>query len=181
MGCHSQQKFTFSKFWELEVWDQDTNIVRFGRGSFSLLASGQILLVCLVKFPLVSLLLRTLFFCNIIAVVQSLSHVWLCNLMKYNMPGFPVLHYLQICSDSHPLSQWCHPTILPTVAYFSFCPRSFLVIKVFPNESALCIRWPKYWSFSFSISLSNDCSRLISFRIDFFWSPFYPRASQEFS
>ena len=132
MGCHSQQKFTFSKFWELEVWDQDTNIVRFGRGSFSLLASGQILLVCLVKFPLVSLLLRTLFFCNIIAVVQSLSHVWLCNLMKYNMPGFPVLHYLQICSDSHPLSQWCHPTILPTVAYFSFCPRSFLVSRSFP-------------------------------------------------
>ena len=39
-------------------------------------------------------------------------------------------------------------------------------IRVFSNESALCIRWPKYWSFSFSISPSNECSELISFRMD---------------
>ena len=42
----------------------------------------------------------------------------------------------------------------------------FSIIRVFPNESALCIRWPKYWSFSFSISLFNEYSGLISFRID---------------
>ena len=41
-------------------------------------------------------------------------------------------------------------------------------IRVFSNESALCVRWPKYWSFSFSISSSNEYSGLISFRIDYF-------------
>ena len=47
-------------------------------------------------------------------------------------------------------------------------PSVFLNIRVFSDESAVCIRWPKYWSFSFSISLSNDYSELISFRIDWF-------------
>ena len=52
----------------------------------------------------------------------------------------------------------CHP-LLPS-------PSIFSRIKVFSNESALCIRWPKYWSFSFSISPSNEHSGLISFRMD---------------
>ena len=54
----------------------------------------------------------------------------------------------------------CHPLLL--------LPSTFASIKVFSNESALCIRWPKYWSFSFSISPSNEYSGLISFRIDWF-------------
>ena len=54
----------------------------------------------------------------------------------------------------------CHP--LPLL------PSVFPCIRVFSNESGLCIRWPKYWSFSFSISPSNECSELISFRIDWF-------------
>ena len=54
----------------------------------------------------------------------------------------------------------CHPLLLP----LSIFPR----IRVFSNESALPIRWPKYWSFSFSISPSNEYSGLISFRIDWF-------------
>ena len=63
---------------------------------------------------------------------------------------------------------------LNSVTHFS-CPQSFLSIRVFSNELALCIRWPKYWSFSFSISLSSEYSGLISFRID------CPRNSQESS
>ena len=47
-------------------------------------------------------------------------------------------------------------------------PQSFPAIRVFSNESVLCIRWPKFWSFSFSISPSNEYSGLISFRIDWF-------------
>ena len=47
-------------------------------------------------------------------------------------------------------------------------PSLFLSIRVFSNESALCLRWPKYWNFSFSISHSNEYSGLISFRIDWF-------------
>ena len=49
-----------------------------------------------------------------------------------------------------------------------FLPSIFPSIRVFSNESALCIRWPKYWSFSFSISPYNEYSGLISFRIDWF-------------
>ena len=52
----------------------------------------------------------------------------------------------------------CHPLLL--------LPSIFPSIRVFSKEAALCIRWPKYWSFSFSISLSNECSGLISFRMD---------------
>ena len=54
----------------------------------------------------------------------------------------------------------CHPLLL--------LPSIFPSIGVFTNESALCIRWPKYWSFSFSIIPSNEYSGLISFRIDWF-------------
>ena len=53
---------------------------------------------------------------------------------------------------------FCHPLLFP--------PSIFPSIKVFSNESVLCIRWPKYWSFSFSISLSNEYSGLIFFRMD---------------
>jgi len=53
----------------------------------------------------------------------------------------------------------CYPLLLPSV---------FLSIRVFYSESAPCIRWPKYWSFSFSISPSNEYSGLINFRIDWF-------------
>ena len=53
---------------------------------------------------------------------------------------------------------------------FSCCLQSFPASDFFPNESDLCIRWPKYWSFSFSISPSNEYSGLISFRIDWFIS-----------
>ena len=69
------------------------------------------------------------------------------------------------CSDSCPSSQWCHPTISSSVFPFSSCLH-FPSIRVFSSESALCIRWPKYWSFSFSISPSKVYSGLISFRMD---------------
>ena len=63
------------------------------------------------------------------------------------------------CSNSRPLSWWCHPTIL------SSCPQSFPASGS-SIELALHIKWPRYWSFSFSTSLFNECSELISFRID---------------
>ena len=84
----------------------------------------------------------------------------------------------RVCSNPCPWSQRCHPTISSFAALFPLClqsspgyiwsilPRPFL--RVFSNESALCIRWPKYWSFSFSNSPPSEYSRLISFRIDMF-------------
>ena len=69
-------------------------------------------------------------------------------------------------SNSCPLSQWCHPAISSSVVPFSSCPPIPPSIKVFSNESTLRMRWPKYWSFSFSISPSNEHPGLISFRMD---------------
>ena len=68
-------------------------------------------------------------------------------------------------SNTCPSSWWCHPAISSSVVPFSSCLQ-FSSIKVFSNESVLCITWPKYWSFSFSISPSNEYSGWISFRID---------------
>ena len=78
------------------------------------------------------------------------------------------------CSNSCLSSQWCHLTISSSVVPFSSCFQSlpasgsFPISWVFSSNLALCIRWPKYWSFSFSISPSNEHSGLISFRIDWF-------------
>ena len=86
--------------------------------------------------------------------------------MNHSTPGLPVRH--QLLSPPKPTSielvmpsnriKLCHPLLL--------LPSIFPNIRVFSNESVLHIRWPKYWSFNFSISPSNEHPRLISFRMD---------------
>ena len=71
-----------------------------------------------------------------------------------------------VCSNSCALSQWCYLTISSSVCPLLLLPSILPSIRVFSNELALHIRWPNYWSFSFSISPSNEYSGLISFRID---------------
>ena len=87
------------------------------------------------------------------------SRPTLCHPLDCSTPGFPV-HPLTpgACSNSCPLSGWYHPTIASSVISFSSCLQSFPSIRVLSNESVLPIRWPKYWSFSFSISPSNEYS-----------------------
>ena len=94
------------------------------------------------------------------------SCLTLCNPMDYSTPGFPVRHQLpsllklvsieSVMPSNHLIL--CRPLLLP--------PSTFPSIRVFSNESALRIRWPKYWSFSFSIIPSNEHPGLISFRMD---------------
>ena len=72
-----------------------------------------------------------------------------------------------VCANSCLLNQWCHPTI-SSCCTLLLQPPIFPSIGVFFNKLALCIRWPKYCSFSSSISPSNEDSGLISFRIDWF-------------
>ena len=72
----------------------------------------------------------------------------------------------RVCSNSCPLSWWCHVTASSSCHFL--LPSIFHSNTVFPNESALWIRWSKCWSFSFSISPCNEYSGLISFRIDWF-------------
>ena len=73
-------------------------------------------------------------------------------------------------SNSCLLSRWCHPNISSSVVPFSSCLQSFPASGSLPDESVLLIRWSKYWSFSFNISLTNEHPGLISFRMD--WSDF---------
>ena len=70
-----------------------------------------------------------------------------------------------VYSNSCPTSQWCHPAISSSVVPFSSHPQS-LPASVFSTESTLHMRWPKYWSFSFSITPSKEHPGLISFRMD---------------
>ena len=72
------------------------------------------------------------------------------------------------CSNSCPLSPWCHLTNLILCHPLLLLPSTFPSIRVFSNESVLHVRWPRYWSFSFSIRPSNEYLGLISFRIDWF-------------
>ena len=99
--------------------------------------------------------------------VQSLSHVWLfvtpwtaahqASLSITNSQSLLKLMSIESVMPSNHLIL-CHPLLL--------LPSIFPSIRVFSNEPVLCIRWPKYWSFSFSISPSSEYSRLISFRMD---------------
>ena len=83
-----------------------------------------------------------------------------CSLLLFIMSVMPSNHLIL-----------CHLLLL--------LPSIFPSIRAFSNELALCIRWPKYWSFSFTISPSNGYLRMISFRL--IWSPCCPRDSQESS
>ena len=85
----------------------------------------------------------------------------LCALMDHSTPGFPVHHQLLELTQTHVQESMmasnqlilCHPLLLP--------PSVFPSIRVFSNESVLYIKWPKFWSFSFSISPSNEYLGLI--------------------
>ena len=92
----------------------------------------------------------------------------LCDPMNHSTAGLPIQQSPGVHSDSHPSSRWCHPTISSSVVPFSSCPQSLLGIRVFSNESILPMRWPKYWSFSFSMIPSKEHPGLISFRMDLY-------------
>ena len=99
--------------------------------------------------------------------VQLLSHVQL-----FSTPWTAALQaFLSITNSQSLLKPMSIKSVMPS-NHFILCgplillPSIFPTIRVFSKESVLCIRWPKYWSFSFSISPSNEYSGLISFRID---------------
>ena len=90
----------------------------------------------------------------------------LCDPMDHRMPGLLVYHQLPEFTQTH--VHWVCDAIQPSHPLASPSPPALYLshIRVFSNESALCIRWPKYWSFSFNISPSNEYPGLISFRMD---------------
>ena len=110
------------------------------------------------------------YLCQVESSVQfssvTQSCLILCDPMNHSTPGLPAHHKLPEFTQTHAIESvmpsshliLCHPLLLlPPI------PPS---IRVFSNESTLFMRWPKYWSFSFSISPSNEHPGLISFRMD---------------
>ena len=95
------------------------------------------------------------------------SCLTLCDPMNCSMPGFPVHNQLPEFTDSRPSSE----LVMPPSHLILGCPLLLLPpippsSRVFSNESTLCMRWPKYWSFSFSIISSKEIPGLITFRMD---------------
>ena len=86
------------------------------------------------------------------------------SLRSHGLPGFSILHHLTEFAQTH--VHWVSNAIQPSHLPLLLLPSMFPRIRLFSNESVLHIRWPKYWSFSFSINSSNEYSGLISFRID---------------
>ena len=99
-------------------------------------------------------------------VVQSLSRVWFYVAPWTTAHQASLFFTISQCLlNSGSWSRWCHPTI--SSCHSLLLPTStFPNIRVFSNESTVQIWWPKYWSFSASISVSNECWELILFRID---------------
>ena len=105
--------------------------------------------------------------------VHNLVHQFSLSVMSNSFWPHELQHARPPCPPSTsrvhpnpcPSSRWCHPTISSSVVPFSSCPQSLPASGSFQMK-ALHIRWPKYWSFSFNISLSNEHPRLISFRMD---------------
>ena len=103
--------------------------------------------------------------CGCFSSVQSLSHVWL-----FATPWIAACQASLSITNSQS-SPMCIESVMPSSHLILCCPLFLLPpippsIRVFSNESTLCMRWPKYWSFSFSISPSNEHPGLISFRMD---------------
>ena len=99
----------------------------------------------------------------LVSSVQLLSRVRLCDPMNRSMPGLPVHHQLPEFTQTH--VHRVRDATSSSVVPFSSCPQSLPASASFPMTQ-LCMRWPKYWSFSFNISPSNEYPGLISFRID---------------
>ena len=120
------------------------------------------------KLTIIAISLFTLYHITTVqfsSVAQSCPT--LCDPMGWNTPGLPVHHQLLEFTQTHvhwvsDAIQPCHPLSSPSLP----APSLSQHFRVFSSGSVLCVRWPKCWSFSFSISPSNEYSGLISFRMD---------------
>ena len=127
----------------------------------------QCMIYCIL---ILSFIIMCLSFIHVVGSVQfssvAQSCPTLCNPKNCSTPGLPVHHQLPEFTQTH-----VHRVVMPS-SHLILCRPLLLLPSIFPrvfsNESVLRIRWPKYWSFSFSISPSNEYSGLISFRMDCF-------------
>ena len=116
--------------------------------------------------------MKTMLFCSLLFLLLF-SHSVVSNCLRphglhHARQSFTVLYCLPKFAQTHVIESVIPSNYLILCCPLLLSPSIFPSIRVFSSESALCIRWPKYWSFSFSISPSNEYSGLISFRVDCF-------------
>ena len=160
--------------WKYKLWDFQVLIVPslwcYDPGTISIVTKLKERhdLVCMTRIKRLPWKVVMIAFLSLSVQFSSVtqSHPTLCDPVNHSTPGLPVRHQLPESTQTH--VHWvgdaihhlilCHPLFL--------LPSIFPSISVFSNESALHIRWPKDWSFSFNISPSNEHPGLISFRMD---------------
>ena len=126
----------------------------------------QIYMHILFHIPFHCKLLQGIKYSSLCYTIQLLRHI------QFFATPWTAAHQasLSITNSRRLLKLMSIESVMPSshliICHLFLLPSIFPSIRVFSNESVLCIRWPKYWSFSFSISLSNEYSGLISFRID---------------
>ena len=131
----------------------------------------EYLSICLCHLWFLSLVSYN-FLCTVLCLLQFSSFTQLCptlcNPMNCSTPGLTVHHQLPEFTQTH--LHWVCDAMQPSHLLSSPSPPTFNLpsIRIFSNESVLCIRWPNCWSFSFNISPSNEHPGLISFRMDWF-------------
>ena len=108
--------------------------------------------------------------CSTLLIIQfssvAQSYLTIYNPMNCSTPGLPVPHQHSELTQTMSIESVMPSKHLILCSHLLLLPSIFPSIWVFSNESALCIRWPKYWSFSFNINSSNEYLRLIYFRMD---------------
>ena len=119
---------------------------------------------CILKYPKFQALNNPWHTFSFSSVVQSCPT--LCDPMDCSTPGLPVHHQLLEFTQTQSIESVMPSSHLILCCPLFLLPSIFPSIRVFSSESVLWIRWPKYWSFSFSISPSNEYSGLISYRMD---------------
>ena len=151
----------------------------FSPRSYSSFSTINLELFLSLKYTFVVIYTSSQFYINIVLLQTSFNFcccslakpcLALCNLMDCSTTVFPVFHYHPEFAQTHVhwvnyAIQPSHPLSLPSPPH---PPQSFPKSGFFSSELGLCIRWPKYWRFSFSISPSNKYSGLISLRINWF-------------
>ena len=119
---------------------------------------------CILKYPKFQALNKPWHIFSFSSVVQSCPT--LCDPMDCSTPGLPVHHQLLEFTQTQSIESVMPSSHLILCCPLFLLPSIFPSIRVFSSESVLWIKWPKYWSFSFSISPSNEYSGLISYRMD---------------
>ena len=170
MFCYIYSQI-FHFYWTIvKCWVSTHSLLTY-RNTVYLVCLSCIVRLCWIHLLVLGGFFVWFFFCKFLGIFYI---VQFSSVVSESLRPHELQHARPPCPSPTPkvhpnscaLSRWCHPAIPSSVIPFSSCPPIPPSIRVFSSESALHMRWPKYWSFSLSTSPSNEHPGLISFRMD---------------